>query len=431
MPRRKKTPLKLERVLLIALLAGAAVLAFDRWRMSERLGSPEYLASLANELEESRDVRNHSLAVLEQRQLAEAKLIELRERCDTAAVSLNDALAALATADRIKADLQEGSTGKAIAADEEGLAQFWSYQQETPELDAGALTELSTKLVTLRVPIDEAVATENYDKQPDDGLVAELDELFDVSSQAYAEAAEHRDDLTALLARFKTAPRGDRTLAAALAEQEAQLQEAEAARVAEAVAKVREEYADRLANERAETQRRLEEQKLAAEREARETQLALAEAEAEKTRREAELARALAIDEADALAQAAEQARAKAAREAALKQDMGAVRRYLTPFITAGNKVPKRLTQWEYTSQAAPLSLSLVESFGALENDDKGRQAFMWLTASRHNDRPDGPFGSGYFGGAVRPQYHPNIVRAQELIKKHRQALVETGMMLQ
>lgn len=146
------------------------------------------------------------------------------------------------------------------------------------------------------------------------------------------------------------------------------------------------------------------------------------EIEAERTRRLAEEALADARREEEQR-EAARQARLeRESLEREFQRSLPEIRRYLTPFITPGN----RHIGQTYTEEKKPLSFSGIQRAGALDNTAIGHQNFMFLAGSSRNDRPSGIFPT-YIGGHVHDP--GDVVRAQNLLKRFGDLLVEKGML--
>ena len=192
-------------------------------------------------------------------------------------------------------------------------------------------------------------------------------------------------------------------------------QQAEQARLREIAARER---------VRKEAEERIEE----AEREKLEAKTALEvakqAAEADRMRREKEMLEIAAAKEK-------EEADAKLAQErleTEFTRDLPEIRRLLSPFVSPAPYYLSRPGSYLYSGQSTGLSLSTVAKSGALEPTDEGIDMMSMLGKA-----PYRPLGS--FPKYVQSEWRRTesvkrrLVRAQELLLKYGDLLVEKGMM--
>jgi hypothetical protein len=176
----------------------------------------------------------------------------------------------------------------------------------------------------------------------------------------------------------------------------------------------------------------LEERVQAAKAQAQ-TKIAAAQQEAIRQAGEAEAAKIMAALAEAKTKQQIEDARnkeeqAKQARRAALEKDLPEIRRVLVPFVTKGYMQPG-IPQDVRTTEALPMSHSKLIARGALKPTQEGIRALLSI-ASNSNDRDRGAFPV-VAGGAVEWSLvdMPYVSRAQQLLIRHGQAMVESGLL--
>lgn len=426
MPGRSARGLQPHRLVGVLLIAAIAYLVWERVQTERRLSSPAYLAELANNVQGASDAGRYAQMVLETRALAEAEYRALKSLGLSALEKLQSVTP---TAERFAtelADLRSGPRGRAIAARAESLEQFQAATAKfavTPE----ALMAYEESLTVLMNPIEAAIAEQAFDKAPSPELRSKVEALAKEVDEA-AESLVAADRRVQAIVAAAPAEGDGPPLAEAVTALERRYAAAEAEAVRETTARVREEYREKLAAQAA-----------AEEQAAREAELAnKAKVHEEKLRAEKQAAEA----EARRIAEAAEEARQAeerriAAREAKLKAEadereyqaaLPELEKYLAAFITPGNKQLVR-DRWVYTEEKKPLSYSALKARHMMRKDNTGQLYFVSYANSEGNDRPGGPF-SGYRPGHVPPAMVPDIVRAQNLLEKHADKLIEHGRLL-
>jgi hypothetical protein len=131
--------------------------------------------------------------------------------------------------------------------------------------------------------------------------------------------------------------------------------------------------------------------------------------------------------------QRAEEAR-KAARkqlEAEFQRDLREIRSLLTPFISHGYTQPSD-GGW-YTKQSTkpgPVSLEALRGAGLLQDTHEALQMLHHAgTMNRDNDRPLGGFPPFITSSRDWGRYRPIVARAQELLRKYGDLMVEKKML--
>ena len=132
--------------------------------------------------------------------------------------------------------------------------------------------------------------------------------------------------------------------------------------------------------------------------------------------------------DAEAAAFAAEQAKAKLRAE--LTREMSQVRSMLMPFISDGSTQlgPRGL---QVTTKSGPLSLSGLQSHGALADTIPGRRILHLYGGSPENGRPTGAFPTPFFDNLVYKDEATRVMvqRAQSYLVKYGHLLVEDGLL--
>ncbi|WDQ17015.1 hypothetical protein [Rhodopirellula sp. P2] len=115
--------------------------------------------------------------------------------------------------------------------------------------------------------------------------------------------------------------------------------------------------------------------------------------------------------------------------ESEFDRDLGQITSLLKPFISHGRTQPGS-RGWRSDATYGPVSLSKLRSAGLLEDTVESRQNLYYLTTgNRYNDREHGAFPR-YVGGAGDWQRkHPTIERAQDLLQKYGELMVDKNML--
>ena len=357
------------------------------------------------------DAELERLRAIETKAIRTAELEQFTALRDQIRQKLGNLATEMRSWETLLQELLTEEKGKRIASDKAYVEQFVSiYDQEQftqPEYEA-----LQRQFLPLEQPIEQAEQHDTY--LPSSELLAQLKQLDDKVTHELSALYKARRDILAIERFAASRTASNQTLQEAMDELQAEQQ--------------------RMRIEEISATRRQERELTTAE-------LAAAEADREQQRRELEIARiarekASLADEttrvklqAEADARKRELERQKAALEREFQRDLPVIRSLLRPFITPGMTQPKG-RGFVSASQQGPVSLAKLRSTGALEPTVGGRQTLYWITAAnKMNDRDLGSFPS-YFGGAADWQRkHPTIKRAQDLLIKYGELLVEKKMM--
>lgn len=125
---------------------------------------------------------------------------------------------------------------------------------------------------------------------------------------------------------------------------------------------------------------------------------------------------------------------ARLERLRAFEPDRAAVQRLLKPFIARNNKVlGKNARDWITAPEAQPLSLSSIQTSGALQPTMVGLQTLALigcqLNLYPNTPRPMGSFPFPGGGQLTTPHEIESTKRAQHLLKKHAEILVEEALL--
>ncbi|MCB0324631.1 MAG: hypothetical protein KDD69_13710 [Bdellovibrionales bacterium] len=425
MPKNQKRSLDTKRVLLIGLIVVAAFLVWDRARMQQQLSNPAYLKELANKLQADSDTGRHAQMILESRALAEQEFLQLQALIREADKSFATLKADVTEVGQLLNELLTTDKGRGIASDRDLLEQF-QMATEGYSLDPDAIAANHQSLSALAVSIDAAISSRLFEKTPEPALASKVTELAEVAAQSCEQVKSVRTKIQAIAAAAPAASAGpDLATALTAFQQERAAREVEIAQVA--AARVREEYHDKLAAQTAMHEREQQEAELANRAAIQAEQLKADKLAAEaEARRIAEAVEEGRIAEAKRVAERDAQLKAEAA-EYEYQQALPEIEHYLSGFITPGHQQLKR-KQWTYTDELKPLSLGEIRARACLRQDATG---YMYFGATAGgNDRPGGALSGYSGGGAVPPELIPAIVKAQNLMLKFADKLVEHGKLL-
>jgi len=133
------------------------------------------------------------------------------------------------------------------------------------------------------------------------------------------------------------------------------------------------------------------------------------------------------LDDLDAEAAARRAALAKAQLEREFQRDRPEINSLLRVFITEGMTQPARLGEFQAADKKGKVSLAKIVSTGAMEPTVKGRNAlFHLIRSARDRDHGSFPVHTGTFSG---PNPGPPTMRAQELLAKYGQLMIEKEML--
>jgi hypothetical protein len=315
------------------------------------------------------------------------------------------------------ASLLSGEPGRKVIASPAQLELLHGVlERERPTTDQIRLWE--TQVTELANPIELALAEEQavVALHPDHQSL--LDDLAGTITEAAADWEQQQLLLTAILNETASVSPADTTLEEVLAERTSKA-------ALNAAIEFTEEQNRQIAVERDKTAQAVLDAQLEQERALREVELAAIAANANIEKQQIEDAIA-EVKRQEAQRQAELKARIqRETAEAKFQQQLPEIRRYLTPFITPGNKQLVK-GKWKYVEEKSTLSLGGMQAVGALEDTVTGHQRFMFLAGGNENDRPNGVFRD-YIGGHVHDPR--DVVRAQNLLKEFGDLLVEKKML--
>lgn len=365
-------------------------------------------------------------------ELADLKKAELR-RLETESVNasvIDEHLSDLDDMDTRLSDLDEQFTrwektlsqvhttdlGARIGSDERTLREYQALQADkAPKRDMVA--KLRSRIELLREPLEKAAESELQAYRPS----AEFAERLLSITQDIDEAME---TMRALNARFEAlvalAPAEAPPDAPRLTEALFRLEQGWAVKQNEELTKqldsLREEFAAKLQEERLKTEGLR--QQFEIKREKREREI-------EEVRNRDELSSLEAYKKQ--LAEEKARLAAEAQLERDYQRDLPEIDLLLRPFVTNGRTQPGK-EAFEISVDVGPVSYSKLKSAGVLERTvDAQRRLWRMTTANRTNDRDLGAFPS-YFGSQQDwAQKQPTVARAQELLIKYGELMVNRG----
>jgi hypothetical protein len=274
-------------------------------------------------------------------------------------------------------------------------------------------------------PLEKLVMTaEKAEKEdlvsfdPGPTFTAELDAIKADAEPALEIYEEHNDRLETILATIpEKAPEDAATLEVALEERKEERFQEQNRLTTEEVEKVHEENAKKLAAEEARAERRrgdLELEKLQKKK------------EIEELKEKAKIA-GLEKDYGE-LKDAIEEALRRKELERDFENALPQIRSLLHPFITDGRTQPEQ-GLFRQTTSVGPVSLGALRSEGVLEPTIEHQRRLWGMTASGRNDREMGGFPS-YIGNNMDwNAKQPTVQKAQELLIKYGDLMVEKEML--
>jgi hypothetical protein len=344
-------------------------------------------------------------------QVRRARNIALRQTVDQAASSFQAWEKAASDWNRMKTELLDGDRGRSIATNQDGLPMVLELIRL-----AGVRSD---ELETYRVQLDEVSAaiedrlTHNPGAEVTESTRQMLETLKEEVSQKGQELARVVNGLQRHAQAARGVAPGERTLRQAMDEQGLMEQQQMLALELAAREQARQETAARF---------------LAVERQRQE-----AEAELRQSELNAEIERLKAERETTELTAARERAEheAMAAREkleAEFTRDRAEINKLLSPFVTPA---PYRINPpfgYYPSGQNTGESLSAIAKCGALEESEDGLDAMSRL--GENCPRPLGTFPI-YVQSEWRrnPRVKAKLERAQELLRKYGELLVEKGIL--
>ena len=123
-------------------------------------------------------------------------------------------------------------------------------------------------------------------------------------------------------------------------------------------------------------------------------------------------------------------------RERRFRKDESEIKSLLSPFVSDGHIQLKGSTDpwsWKKSAFAGPISISALRQLGALENTTEGLKKLYQFGGAKHrgaaHDRPLGTFPRYSPSDFTKRETLNKIKRAQQLLRDHGRALVESGML--
>jgi hypothetical protein len=418
MPSRKRSQVDSQRLILVGLGLVIAYLLWDKFSTSQRLSNPQYLVELANSLQQESDTGRHAQMILEKRALAKQEFIDLQVQTKKTGEMLQELRTAAAQLEELLEQLRSSSKGAPIASDRDSLEQFHAATDEYA-VTSERIAEYQQSLEVLKKPIEATIAQELIEEPPSAELRGKVQAIHDAAIRDAAIVADTDKKVKAILASAPTETSSENpTLADSLTQLEAEWAERDAAAVKQAREAVRAQYREKIAAQQAEQERAESEAELENQRRIGEAQL---RAKQEAADREANL-----IAEA---AEAAKQEEQRRIAEREYQEALPEIEKYLSGFITPGHKQLVR-DRWVHTEEKKPVSLGALQARHCLRQDDTGYMYFAAHAGSQGNDRPAGAL-TGYDGvGAPPASLVPDIVKAQNLLIKFSDKLIEHGKLL-
>jgi len=402
----------------IALLAALLAVVLLRPDRSAELAkdNAEAHVKLANlqeklvELETAQALRDQETAA---RKSQAARIADQAALAEDAVDSLAAEVSAWESSTR---DLFAGEEGRRIAADASLLRQFRDLREQ-PRPNPRIPDQLRARLQGLKAQAQDAGKHPNAPVSPQLGTaIAGIESEAKAALKSYR---DHNEQLRALRSQApKSVPGSTPKLETALSTLKDEEAAARAAIVAKKIMEVREQENAKAAERAAEEERKLRAQQ--AENERREGEL-----KRERLRLESEQrAQTLAAENRSLIAK-----KNKAQLEQEFQADLNDIRALLSPFVSDGSTQPEGTTFKRTGTKPTPVSLAALRGAQALDPNDRGQQNLYFMT-SQFNDRPLGAFPK-YFGGESDWRVKaPAVQRAQELLIKYGEVLVEKGMLI-
>ncbi|PHQ35132.1 hypothetical protein [Rhodopirellula bahusiensis] len=301
--------------------------------------------------------------------------------------------------------------GHQIASDEALVERFAAVLDRDMPTES-ELNSFRDRYIALSKVVDSLASDASYEPSRDfDEAIGALTEEVET---ALALVASRREDANAIGRLALSLAPADQTLADAIEQFRQRRIAARIETVADAKRAADAEMVDRI------TAKEMEQARIR-----REIDLAVLDSQT------AELAETQAKLKRMAEAEGAErQRRARlAVLESEFNRDLGQITSLLKPFISHGRTQPGS-RGWRSDATYGPVSLSKLRSAGLLEDTVESRQNLYYLTTgNRYNDREHGAFPR-YVGGAGDWQRkHPTIERAQDLLQKYGELMVDKNML--
>lgn len=405
--------------IIIAVLAGLVFSLWFRYQNSSELTKEnaearEKLANLQEklaELEAAESLRNQETQA---RKSQSQRLLDQVATTDLAVQTLADEVSKWQSAQR---DLTLSDEGKRLAADATLLQQYRALCEQ-PRKSPEIPQQLRRRLEGLKAQAEEAAKRPNLPINPQ--FASEIAAVETEAAAALKDYRDANDQLQVLRAQApKTTPTGGITLEASLTKLKEQEAAQRLALLNKELQKTRDEEDAKEAKRAAEEERRVRELK--------------AEAERKENERKRELLRLQSDQRVQSLDHEIQSATAKKDKErleSEFQKDLPEIRSLLKPYISDGSTQPQGRHFARIGGKPSPVSLGRLQASGALQPTDAGQRTLYGVTsANRLNDRDLGAFPT-YFGGEDDWRAKAATVqRAQELLIKYGNLMVEKGML--
>lgn len=343
--------------------------------------------------------------------LAMAQTEQLRQTSKSLKKRLDEVDAMQTRCDQLIAQLLTDEQGRRIASDPDEVKLFEAVRQRSPEIaEQSAGVRVAIGAFTAEIERTRGDSESYY--EADESVFKQLAAWEDEIASAKKTVA----DSLALIESIERSTSANDASESTLEDAISRLEAARSRRRAEEVAKLVDASESKLVEELAASRVRLME--LADRKQ-------LAQEEIEATNRLGEIADAEALKKL--IEDEIERGKERAALEREFRAALLEIQGTLIPFISPGHQQLNG-KEWVYVDAEQPMSLSGIRAWGALDNDAGGYMHLYVIAGSGRNDRPHGPFGS-YTGGAVRQNEVPTVRRAQALLEKFGDLMVQKNML--
>jgi hypothetical protein len=413
-----------ERLFFVTVIVLLGVLAFFFYSRRQPPASEtetknvELQQELANVKQLLLELKTAELYREEEQELSKSRTTEASQAAQDASAAIDDLQEATRGWESAVKDLLGSDKGKRLAANPEALEQFHALkEQKRPASDLAS--QLRRRLEGTMRSVTRALETKNTAYSPTEEVFSRIQDIRTQAQSAAEIYRAHHRQLEAILARCPSEPAADTPTLSAALDALQQKWDAEKARIAaEVLGKVRAQGAREIAQAQAEAEQKIAKAEADAKRR-------LGEIEASRVVKETEKA----LEEARLRKKKEAAAAAKAALEREFEKDLPEIQSLLRPFITKGRTQPYKRS-FEMTTEIGPVSLAKLQATGA-PNRTVEAQELLWgmTTANRTNDRDLGGFPAFIGGARDWREKQPTMQRAQELLNKYGELMVEKGLL--
>jgi len=335
----------------------------------------------------------------QEKAIRDRQILLLRQQGDAIRNSITELTKVQGATTQSLEQLLSNDDGKKLAAQPELIDQF-VVVQDSFKSHATPAASLSAEADIMLAPLQQ-IESEPIQTHFESTL-KELAEKVD--AQLFAAQRTTRQ-LNVLLATSADIAGAQIPLSQAIDKRSIELEQQQVVDLSQAVEAARKAVVDQAADEAADGQRKITEAERAVEQVKEKKRLADLKAEQ------------------DAIAAAI----AKAQLEREFQRDRPEINSLLRVFITEGMTQPGRLGEFQPADTRGKASLASIRATGALEPTVKGRNAlFHSIRSAKGRDHGSFPVHSGTFSG---PNPGPATMRAQELLAKYGQHMVEKKML--